>query len=138
MGLAPATVAVAIQDLDDRGAATGVAAALTDPLSTRGRRSATATAGRCPPARAPRWKGAFRTPTLRCAASHPSFMHTGQITSLAQVVAFFDRGGDPAGAYPGTNELHALGLTDRERADLVAFMGALAGPGPDAALLVAP
>jgi cytochrome c peroxidase len=83
-------------------------------------------------------EGAFRTPTLRCAASHPSFMHTGQITSLEQAVVFFDRGGDPSGAYPGTNELHAIGLSVRERADLVAFMGALAGPGPDAALLVAP
>jgi cytochrome c peroxidase len=136
-GLSPATVAVAIQDLDDRGAATGVAAALSDPMSTAGafsdgdRRQLPASPGA-------ELEGAFRTPTLRCAASHPSFMHTGQITSLAQTVVFFDRGGDPAGAYPGTNELHALGLTERERADLVAFMGALAGPGPDAALLVAP
>jgi len=137
VGLSPATVAVAIQDLDDRGAATGVAAALTDPMSTAGvfsdgdRRALPASAGAD-------LEGAFRTPTLRCAASHPSFMHTGQITSLAQVVVFFDRGGDPAGAYPGMNELHPIGLSDRERADLVAFMGALAGPGPDAALLVAP
>jgi hypothetical protein len=65
-------------------------------------------------------------------------MHTAQLASLEQVVAFFDRGGDPAGGYPGTSELHALGLSDRERADLVAFLGALVGPGPGADLLVAP
>jgi cytochrome c peroxidase len=137
VGLSPAIVAVAIQDLDDRGAATGVADALTDPMSTAGAfsdgdRHALPTTG------APTLEGAFRTPTLRCAAAHPSFMHTAQMSGLDQVVAFFDRGGDPAGATPGTNELAPLGLSARERADLVAFMGALAGPGPDAALLAAP
>jgi hypothetical protein len=65
-------------------------------------------------------------------------MHTGQLTALDQVMAFFDRGGDRPGGYPGTNELAPLGLSDRERADLVAFMGALAGPGPAAALRMAP
>ena len=138
MGLSPATVAVAIQDLDDRGAATGVAAALDRSDEHRGRLQRRRSPRAARRARAPTLEGAFRTPTLRCAASHPSFMHTGQMTALDQVVAFFDRGGDPAGGYPGTSELHALGLTERERADLVAFMGALAGPGPDAALLVAP
>jgi cytochrome c peroxidase len=64
-------------------------------------------------------------------------MHTAQLATLDQVVAFFDRGGDPAG-YPGMNELHPLGLSDRERTDLAAFMGALTGPGPDPALLAAP
>jgi cytochrome c peroxidase len=137
VGLSPATVAVAIQDLDDRGAATGVAAALGDPLSTAGAFS-DGDRHALPVSAGADLEGAFRTPTLRCAAAHPSFMHTGQITSLAQVVVFFDRGGDPAGAYPGTSELHPIGLSDRERADLVAFMGALAGPGPDPALLVAP
>ncbi len=65
-------------------------------------------------------------------------MHTAQLGTLEQVMAFFDRGGDRAGAYPGMNELHALGLSERERADLVAFMGALMGPGPAAALMEPP
>jgi cytochrome c peroxidase len=137
VGLSPATVAVAIQDSDDRGAAAGVALALTDPLSTAGAFS-DGDRGQLPVSAGPELEGAFRTPTLRCAASHPSFMHTAQLASLEQVVAFFDRGGDPAGGYPGTSELHALGLSDRERADLVAFLGALVGPGPGADLLVAP
>ena len=78
--------------------------------------------------------GAFRTPTLRCTSQQPSFMHTAQMSGLDQVVAFFDRGGDRVGGYPGTSELTALGLTERERADLVAFLEALDGPGPSAAL----
>jgi cytochrome c peroxidase len=86
----------------------------------------------------PELEGAFRTPTLRCAAAHPSFMHTGQLAQLSQVVDFFDRGGDHAGDFPGSNELQPIGLSVRERADLTAFLGALQGPGPDAALLTAP
>jgi cytochrome c peroxidase len=85
----------------------------------------------------PEHEGAFRTPTLRCIADQPSFMHTGQMRTLDVVVRFFSRGGDPSG-YPGTNELLPLNLGDREQADLVAFLRALQGPGPDAALLVAP
>ena len=65
-------------------------------------------------------------------------MHTAQMSALDQVVAFFDRGGDRVGGYPGTNELAPLGLTDLEESDLVAFLGALIGPGPAAELRVAP
>jgi len=134
VGLSPGVVAVAIQDLDDHGAATGVAAALADPMSTAGAYS-DGDRHALPSAPGAELEGAFRTPTLRCAASHPSFMHTGQFTSLTQVLAFFDRGGDPAGNYPGTNELAPLGLSDGDQADLVAFMQALTGPGPSADLL---
>ncbi len=133
VGLSPAIVAVAIQDLDDRGAATGRRRRAHRSDEHRGRASATAIAARCPAAPGPALEGAFRTPTLRCAASHPSFMHTGaddraRLRSSRSSIAAAIR----PGGYPGTNELHALGLTERERADLVAFMGALAGPGPDA------
>jgi hypothetical protein len=44
------------------------------------------------------------------------------------------RAGDPAGNYPGSNELEKLGLSEQDRADLSAFLGARDGPGPDAAL----
>jgi cytochrome c peroxidase len=82
--------------------------------------------------------GAFRTPSLRCDATHPSFMHTAQIRTLDEVVAFFNIGGDPPGPYPGQSELAPLALTDDEQVDLTAFLAALDGPGPDAALLSAP
>ena len=61
-------------------------------------------------------------------------MHTGQMLSLDKVVAFFDRGGDSVG-FPGVSELEPLGLSARERADLVAFLNSLDGPGPNPALL---
>jgi len=91
-----------------------------------------------PNAVTPKHEGAFRTPTLRCMNKRPSFMHTGQIRTAAQVVAFFNRGGDPPGNFPGVNELMPLGLSERDSEDLVAFMAALEGPGPDPALLTAP
>jgi len=137
VGLSPAEVAVAILDSDDHGAAEGIAAALEDPLSTAGdysdgdRRVLPDTVGA-------EHEGAFRTPTLRCAAQHPSFMHTGQFTSLSQVVDFFDRGGDPHGSYPGMNTLTPLDLSEDEQADLVAFLNALDGAGPSSDLLTPP
>lgn len=137
VGLSPAIVAVAIIDSDDRGAAEGIAAALEDPLSTNGDFS-DGDRGVLPDEVGEELEGAFRTPTLRCAAQHPSFMHTGQFTSLEQVVDFFDRGGDPHGSYPGTNELEPLDLSDAEKAYLVAFLQALDGPGPSAELLGPP
>jgi cytochrome c peroxidase len=137
VGLGPAVVAVAIVDQDDHGARDGIAAALEDPLSTRGRYS-DGDRGALPEETGPELDGAFRTPTLRCAAKHPSFMHTGQFTSLSQVLTFFARGGDPAGNYPGTNELSRLELGDDDKADLVAFLNALDGAGPNDELLSAP
>jgi len=137
VGLAPAVVAVAIQDSDDHGAAAGLAAALADPMSTAGAFS-DGDRHALPPAPSAALEGAFRTPTLRCVADQPSYMHTAQMSGLDQVMAFFDRGGDRPGAYPGTSELTPLGLSDRQQSDLVAFLGALSGPGPAAALRVAP
>jgi hypothetical protein len=64
-------------------------------------------------------------------------MHTGQLGTLAAVVSFFNQGGEHGG-YPGTSELHALGLTALEESDLVAFLEALEGPGADAKYRQAP
>jgi cytochrome c peroxidase len=131
VGLSPAPVAVAFTDTGDTGATAGIAAALADPLRTAG---AFSDGDRkvLPAAVTPAMLGAFRTPTLRCIAGQPSFMHTGQLRSLDEVIAFHDRGGDPEGGYPGKSELTPLGLTDTERAELVAFVKALDGNGaPD-------
>jgi cytochrome c peroxidase len=136
VGMAPAPVAVAIIDVNDRGAAAAIPEALADPLSTPGEFS-DGDREKLPAVAEPGHEGAFRTPTLRCIARQPSFMHTGQLKTLSGVVSFFARGGDRSG-YPGTSELTPLELTDEERADLVAFIGSLDGPGPDASLLVPP
>ncbi|HET7543374.1 MAG TPA: cytochrome c peroxidase [Polyangiaceae bacterium] len=136
VGLRPATVAVAFTDTDDRGAGEAIPLTIADPLNSKGSFS-DGDRGKLPSKVDSALEGAFRTPTLRCAANHPSFMHTGQHTSLAMLMRFFNRGGDPAG-FPGTNELEALNLTDREQADLIAFMQTLQGPGPNASLLAPP
>lgn len=133
VGLRPGVVAVAFTDTNDRGAAEGITLSLEDPLNAKGAFS-DGDPGTLPATATPELEGAFRTPSLRCIATQPSFMHTGQHKSLTSVVEFFSRGGDPAG-YPGTNELTALALTDQDKADLVAFLEALQGPGADQALL---
>jgi cytochrome c peroxidase len=130
VGLAPAVVQQGFLDADDLGAASGVAAVLVDPLNSLGPFS-DGSDSRLPRAVMPAMTGAFRTPGLRCVSQRPAFMHTGQLPTLPDVVSFFDRGGNVSG-YPGTSEIHALGLTDRDRADLVAFLQALNGPGADA------
>lgn len=137
VGLAPEHVAQAFIDAGDDGAETGLVAALVDPLNVRSELS-DGDDGRLPASVPASMAGAFRTPSLRCAATHPSFMHTGQMRTVAEVVAFFDHGGDPPGPYPGHSELQPLGLGDDEQADLTAFLAALEGPGPGAALRSAP
>ncbi len=137
VGLAPKHVAQAFIDSNDDGAGSGLAGLATDSLNVQHEFS-DGDDGRLPASVPASMAGAFRTPSLRCNATHPSFMHTGQLRSVAEVVAFFDAGGDPPGAYPGHSELQPLGLTEDEQHDLTAFLAALAGPGPDAALLSAP
>jgi hypothetical protein len=61
-------------------------------------------------------------------------MHTGQLGSLSSVVSFFARGGDSFG-FEGSTEISALDLSAQDQNDLVAFLGALDGPGPKAELL---
>lgn len=136
VGLAPAQVASAFYDLDDPGAAVGLAQALEDPLNAAGVYS-DGDDGRLPQTLSPSLEGSFRTPMLRCVARRPSFMHTGQMKSLASVVEHFDRGGHEAG-YLGENELVPLDLDEGERADLVSFLKALDGPGASDALLAPP
>jgi cytochrome c peroxidase len=70
-------------------------------------------------------KGAFKTPTLRDVARRPPYMHDGSVPSLAEVIAFYDRGGTPNAWLSG--DIRPLGLTSAEQADLVAFLEALTG-----------
>ena len=145
VGLFPAMVSGAFTRKDDRGAEKGLAEVLADPLNVQGAFS-DGDDGRLPASVPPEELGAFRTPMLRCAPQRPSFMHTGQLRSLEEVVEFFNDGGhkqlgvpaDPILGYLGETEIEPLGLDDEEQADLVAFLQALDGPGPAPALLEAP
>jgi cytochrome c peroxidase len=70
-----------------------------------------------------RWK--YRTPGLRNVALTSPYMHDGSLATLADVVAFYDRGGvsnqnlDPL--------IAPLGLSDSEQRDLIAFLESLTG-----------
>jgi cytochrome c peroxidase len=138
VGLAPGGVGAAgrTYDVDDHGAATGLVAALSDPLNVQGVYS-DGDDGRLPRAISETMDGAFRTQGLRCVSTRPSFMHTGQMHALADVVAFFARGGDTSG-FEGQSENFDRQLSHQEQADIVAFLKSLDGPGPAAELLVAP
>ena len=124
--------------IDDPGAAGGLAALRSDPLNSRGSYS-DGDDGRLDevPADLTSLVGAFSTPGLRCVARRPSFMHTGQFRSLEDVVDFFAKGGDEDG-FLGTSENVPRDLSAGERAQLVAFLRALDGAGPDAELLEPP
>ena len=70
-----------------------------------------------------RWK--FRTQTLRNISLTAPYMHNGRFDTLREVIDFYDRGGV-------SNELlspliRPLGLTEREKLDLDAFLRSLTG-----------
>lgn len=73
-------------------------------------------------------RGAFRTPTLRNIAQTAPYMHDGSQKTLREVVDFYVGGGS---ANPHLDkEIHELKLSQRDRADLVAFLEALTGEMP--------
>lgn len=70
-------------------------------------------------------KGAFKTPTLRSITETAPYMHDGVFKTLEEVLDFLDQGG-------GQNQnlsqmVKPLGLTQQEKADLIAFLKALTG-----------
>ncbi|MBB6410730.1 cytochrome-c peroxidase [Mesorhizobium sangaii] len=71
----------------------------------------------------PQLMRAYKTPSLRGAATRPPYMHAGQFSSLDEVVAHYAKA---APSVEGTSEVHPLELSDRERAALVAFLKTLA------------
>lgn len=72
---------------------------------------------------ADRWK--FRTPGLRNVAVTAPYMHDGSMPTLEAVVDFYNQGGFE---HPEQDErIRPLGLSDADKADLVAFLRALTG-----------
>lgn len=138
IGVAPGGVGAAgrAYDTGDHGAATGLKTLLADPLNVKGNYS-DGDDGRLPATIPDAMDGAFRTQSLRCVSSRPSFMHTGHLHALADVVALFARGGDATG-YEGKSENFNRHLSNDEQADIVAFLSSLDGPGPAAELLRRP
>jgi len=73
--------------------------------------------------------GRFKTPTLRDISLTYPYLHDGSEKTLADVVAFYDKGGIPNRNLDPL--MLPLNLTRPEKADLVAFMEALTGTMPD-------
>jgi len=84
----------------------------------------------------PAQAGWFRPPSLRNVAVTAPYMHDGSVATLEEVVDLYAAGGRGAGVTtPRKSELiTGFAITADERADLVAFLGALT----DAALLTDP
>jgi cytochrome c peroxidase len=68
-------------------------------------------------------RGDFKTPTLREVGSTAPYMHDGSLTTLEEVVDFYDRGGN---TNPDLDrEIRPLQLTGDDKRGLVAFLRAL-------------
>ncbi len=73
----------------------------------------------------PQDKGKFRTASLRELRWSGPYMHNGIFETLGEVVDFYNAGGGS-----GNTALTPLGLSDNEKADLVAFLDALSMDEP--------
>lgn len=72
--------------------------------------------------------GAFKTPALREVTHTAPYMHDGSLRTLAEVIDFYDRGGNASPT--GDPLIEPLELSRAEKADLLAFLGALSSePG---------
>ena len=85
--------------------------------------------GRFEVTRAPADRWAYKTPSLRNVALTAPYMHDGSLATLAEVVDYYNRGGQPT---PGLDpRIRPLGLAPSEFADLVAFLESLTGANID-------
>ncbi len=67
--------------------------------------------------------GKFKVPTLRNIALTAPYMHDGRFKNLEEVIKHYESGGHPAeNVSPNVRPLH---FTERDRADLIAFLNAL-------------
>ena len=111
---------------EDRGRARGAQQVLADEFNCRSRWS-DAAPGQCSElefmvAEGEELVRAFKTPSLRGVSRRPPYMHAGQIETLADVIDHYDRA--PA-AVAGHSELKPLGLSAKEKRQLVAYLESL-------------
>jgi cytochrome c peroxidase len=66
--------------------------------------------------------GELRTPSLRNVALRGPYMHTGQFATLADVVEFYNRGGDFDAPNIDRNLIRPLNLSAAQKSDLIAFL----------------
>ena len=70
-------------------------------------------------------RNAFKTPTIRNVALTAPYMHDGSLSTLRDVIDFYDAGGGEN--RPKSLLLRKLNLTEREKSDLLAFLESLTG-----------
>ena len=75
-----------------------------------------------------RWR--YRTPTLRNVVLTAPYMHDGSLSSLRDVLLFYNAGGVPNEVLDPL--IGPLGLSDAEIEDLLAFLKTLTGSNVDA------
>jgi cytochrome c peroxidase len=73
-------------------------------------------------------EGTFKTPSLKNWRDKEPFMHDGRFATMAEVIAFYT---DPPEVQVGKSELDPLRFSEKDQADLLAFMDALTGDWPD-------
>ena len=78
--------------------------------------------GRMAVSHAPVDLGAFRTPSLRNVSMRSAFFHKGRFSTLAEVIDFYDRGGD-FNAPNKDPRIRPLILNPNQKAQLLAFLG---------------
>jgi len=71
--------------------------------------------------------GKFKTPTLRDIQNTAPYMHNGSVATLAQVVEYYNDGGNKNPYLD--KQMKPLKLTEQEKGDLVNYMKALNGEG---------
>ncbi|MCZ2113724.1 MAG: right-handed parallel beta-helix repeat-containing protein [Anaerolineae bacterium] len=70
--------------------------------------------------------GAFKVPTLRNIALTGPYMHDGSMTTLDEVITFYQHGGGRANGFEKVDVfVNPFDLNDQERADLISFLYAL-------------
>lgn len=70
-------------------------------------------------------RGAFKTPTLRDVANSAPYTHQGRLSTLKDLIDFYDAGGNPN---PDLDpQLHPLHLSEQEKKDVIDFLDALNG-----------
>ncbi len=112
----------------DSGRATGVRQALAGEFACTSRHSDDP--GACDELRFAVTEGvelvrAYKTPSLRGVAERAPYMHAGQLGTLEEVVAHYDRA---PRAPAGHSELRRLRLSPRDRRQLEAFLRTLSAP----------
>jgi cytochrome c peroxidase len=78
---------------------------------------------------------AFKTPSLRDVARRAPYMHDGSVPTLAAVIDLYDKGGITR---PSRSEaIRPLGLSETEKADLLAFLDTLTDAPPPSSTALA-